>query len=122
MDYKSIIYEKEDHVTTITINRPEVQNALNSVVCAELQHAFKAFRDDEDAYVLIITGAGDKAFTAGWDLEDASEMVDLGTIDQFRVEVLNREGYVGYTRKVDIFKPIISESSLSFKPGCFTRL
>ena len=71
MDYQTIKYEKVDHVATITLNRPERRNASNSVMNDELKAAWKDFRDD-DALVSIITGAGDKAFCAGWDLEDAA--------------------------------------------------
>ena len=107
MDYKNILYEKDDHVVTITLNRPEVHNCINQETNLELHHAWKAFRDDEDAYVAIYTGAGDKAFSAGWDLNDAAALTDLGGYDAFRVAVRNSEGYCGYTKRFDIFKPII---------------
>jgi len=107
MAYKNILYEKEDHVVTITINRPEVHNCINNDTNLELQSAWKTFRDDEDAFVAIFTGAGNKAFSAGWDLNDAAALADMGTYDQFRIAVHNSEGYCGYTKRVDIFKPII---------------
>ena len=66
MDYENILYAKEEHVVTITINRPAVHNCINQATNLELQHAWKAFRDDKDAFVAIFTGAGDKAFSAGW--------------------------------------------------------
>ena len=108
MQYKYILYELEDHVMTITINRPEVRNCINFETNLELQHAWKKFRDDKDAFVAIFTGAGDKAFSAGWDLNDAAALESIGTYDQFRVVVHNSEGYCGYTKKFDIFKPIIA--------------
>ena len=70
MAYKNILYEREDHITTITINRPEVHNCINNETNLELQDAWKAFRDDEDAFVAIFTGAGDKAFVAGADINE----------------------------------------------------
>ena len=70
MKFKNIIYQQKKHVTTITINRPEVRNCINHETNLELQHAWKQFRDDDDAFVAIFTGAGDKAFSAGWDLND----------------------------------------------------
>jgi len=108
MEYKNILYTQEDHVVTITINRPRVRNCINHETNLELQHAWKRFRDDEDAYVAIFTGAGDIAFSAGWDLNDAAALESLGNYDQFRVAVHNSEGYCGYTKKFDIFKPIIA--------------
>ncbi len=107
MAYENILYEKEDHVVTITINRPKVHNCINNATSLELQDAWKTFRDDDDAFVAIFTGAGDKAFSAGWDLNDAAALIDIGTYDQFRVAVYNSEGYCGYTKRDDIFKPII---------------
>jgi enoyl-CoA hydratase len=107
MEYRNLLYEKEDHVVTITINRPDVHNCINTETSLELQNAWKTFRDDEDAFVAIFTGAGEKAFSAGWDLNDAAALTSMGTYDQFRVEVHNSEGYCGYTKRIDIFKPII---------------
>jgi enoyl-CoA hydratase len=107
VDYKKILYDIDDHVVTITINRPEVHNCIDNQTNLELQHAWKAFRDDPNAYVAIFTGAGDKAFSAGWDLNDAAALESLGTYDEFRQAVHNSEGYCGYTKKFDIFKPII---------------
>ncbi|MEJ2717360.1 MAG: enoyl-CoA hydratase-related protein [Deltaproteobacteria bacterium] len=65
MEYSTIRYEKEDHVVTITLNRPEVHNCISQAMSDELQVAWKTFRDDNDALVAIITGAGDEAFSAG---------------------------------------------------------
>jgi enoyl-CoA hydratase len=107
MQYKKILYEQEEHVVIITINRPEVHNCISHETNLELQHAWKKFRDDEAAFVAIFTGAGEKAFSAGWDLNDAAALESIGTYDQYRVAVHNSEGYCGYTKKFDIFKPII---------------
>ena len=49
MSYKNILYEQEDHVVTITINRPEAHNCINNETNLELQDAWKTFRDDEGA-------------------------------------------------------------------------
>lgn len=108
MDYENIIYDKSNHVVTITLNHPESHNCLGRATAADLQHAWKAFRDDDDAFVAIITGAGEKAFSAGWDLNDAAALESLGTWDEYRNDVYNNEGPCGYTRRVDIFKPIIA--------------
>jgi len=97
MAYKNILYEKDDHVVTITINRPEVHNCINNETNLELQDAWKTFRDDEDAYVAIFTGTGEKAFSTGWDLNDAAALTSMGTYDQFRLAVHNSEGYCGYS-------------------------
>ena len=107
MAYQNILYEKDGHVVTITINRPEVHNCINRDTALELQDAWRTFRDDSDAFVAIMTGAGDKAFSAGWDLKDAAQLTSLGDWDRQRVALYNSDGPCGYTRRVDIFKPTI---------------
>ena len=108
MSYKYILYEKEKHVVTITINRPEVRNCINNETNLELQQAWKSFRDDDDAFVAIFTGAGDIAFSAGWDLKDAAALEAFESYDWYRRACHNVEGFCGYTKKFDIFKPIIA--------------
>ena len=121
--YRNILYEKTGHVVTITLNRPKVHNCISQKTSEELQTAWKTFRDDDAAFVAIITGAGDRAFSAGWDLEEAAALTTLGTFDQFRVNVYNSEGYCGYTRRADIFKPIIAAvNGFCFAAGLETAL
>ncbi len=64
-----LIYEVKDKVAYITINRPEVMNAMDAEVYAELSKAWIDVRDNPEVWVAIITGAGEKAFTAGADLK-----------------------------------------------------
>lgn len=64
-----VIYEVMDKVAYITINRPEVMNAMDAEVYAELSKAWIDVRDNPDVWVAIVTGAGEKAFTAGADLK-----------------------------------------------------
>ena len=77
MDYETILYTHEDHIVSITLNRPERRNCINQRMNLELQDAFKRFRDDRDALVAVITGAGGAAFCAGWDLDDAAAMTEM---------------------------------------------
>ena len=69
MAFEFILYEKRDRIVRLTINRPEVMNALHPPANAELREAFEDFRVDDDAWVMILTGAGDRAFSAGNDLK-----------------------------------------------------
>ncbi|MFC2006157.1 enoyl-CoA hydratase/isomerase family protein [Chloroflexota bacterium] len=66
----AVDYEKEGRIAIFTINRPEARNALNAEVHKELNEAMIDFRDNPDLWVGIITGAGDKAFSAGADIKD----------------------------------------------------
>ncbi len=106
MDYETLRYEPDGHVVVLTYDRPGQRNAISRQMNAELQHAWRRFRDDDDAFVLVITGAGD-AFCAGWDLSDAAEW-PLDDWDTIRRDLHNVEGVCGYTRKVDVFKPVIA--------------
>ena len=68
-DYETLAYEKQDGVVMITLNRPARLNAVNVVMKAELREAWRAFNEDSDAIVVVLTGAGDRAFCAGADLK-----------------------------------------------------
>src|SRR3954469_22244525 len=65
-----VTYELADQVAWLTINRPEARNALSAAVRQGLWEGFRRFADDADAAVLVLTGAGDKAFCAGGDLKE----------------------------------------------------
>ncbi len=108
MSYETLLYEHAGHVVTVTLNRPDQHNAVNAAMNAELHDAWQRFRDDEDAFVMVITGAGERAFCAGWDLQDAADLGELGDYDAYRVGLHNSPGACGYTRKADIFKPVIA--------------
>src|SRR5438874_5060411 len=123
MDYNTLLYEHTGHVVTLTYNRPTQHNAIDRAMNAELQHAWKRFRDDEQAFVLVITGAGETTFCAGWDLQDAANLRELGDYDSYRVGVYNSPGACGYTRKADIFKPVIAAvNGYAFAAGLETAL
>jgi enoyl-CoA hydratase/carnithine racemase len=109
MDYETLRYERDGHVTVLTYARPEQRNAVNRKMNGELHHAWRRFRDDPEAFVLVITGDGD-AFCAGWDLEDAAALGEDETPDwdEFRTSIYNSPGECGYTRRVDVFKPVIA--------------
>ena len=67
-----VLYERREHVGYITLNRPESLNAMNGAMTAGLRQAWRTFRDDPEAWVAILTGAGDRAFCAGADVKELS--------------------------------------------------
>jgi enoyl-CoA hydratase/carnithine racemase len=71
-------YEKEEHIAVLTINRPERMNALGGGVSAGLSNSIWDFRNDPEMRVLIITGAGERAFCAGGDLKEMAERAKAG--------------------------------------------
>lgn len=102
MSYKNILIEKKAKVTKITINRPEVLNALNRATRSEILRAFLELERDEDTKVIVITGAGDRAFSAGQDL---NESVDF---DEESAKVWIEEHDKLYRGMIDSTKPIIA--------------
>jgi crotonobetainyl-CoA hydratase len=105
MDYRLIKVEKKGHLTIITINRPEVRNAINPPTSTEMGHAFDEFRDDPDAWVAIVTGAGDRAFSAGNDLKyDALTPPEQAREERSRV----RYGMGGLVFNYELDKPLIA--------------
>jgi enoyl-CoA hydratase len=123
MEYETLKYEHSGHVVTLTHDRPHQHNAINRAMNAELHDAWQRFRDDEDAFVLVITGAGETTFCAGWDLQDAAELSELGDWDAYRVGLHNSPGACGYTRKADVFKPVIAAvNGYAFAAGLETAL
>jgi enoyl-CoA hydratase len=69
-DYEAIRYEAADGVATITLNRPEVHNAMNEAMRRDLVHCFEKLVDDDTVRVIVVTGGGDKAFSAGADIRE----------------------------------------------------
>jgi enoyl-CoA hydratase len=77
MAYENIIYHVEESIATITFNRPKALNALNAALLTEFSQAIDAVAADGSARVLVLTGAGDKAFVAGADI---SELATYNTL------------------------------------------
>jgi enoyl-CoA hydratase/carnithine racemase len=75
-----ILVERRGHITLVTLNRPEKLNAFTSSMTAELTGVMEEFNHDPDQYVAIITGAGDKAFSAGFDLNELTRRFEGGNV------------------------------------------
>ncbi|MGH7554605.1 MAG: enoyl-CoA hydratase/isomerase family protein [Longimicrobiales bacterium] len=73
MDFETLLVSAEKEVAVVTVNRPDKRNALNAVVRRELVDALDWLRDRDDVRVVIVTGAGDKAFIAGADIAEFAE-------------------------------------------------
>src|SRR5436305_1807486 len=73
MAYENIKVEKRDHIAIVTIDRPKVLNALNMATMTELRDAFTQLRDDPQTRVVLLTGAGEKAFVAGADIGELNK-------------------------------------------------
>jgi enoyl-CoA hydratase/carnithine racemase len=98
----TVLYQLDDNVATITYNRPDVLNAINGEVRRDLNAAFSRFRDDEDAWVAIVTGAG-RAFCAGGDLRDGA-----GSVGEFAGTFWEKPTLNSFESGWEIFKPVIA--------------
>ncbi|MET0881164.1 MAG: enoyl-CoA hydratase/isomerase family protein, partial [Acidimicrobiales bacterium] len=94
-------YEQDGHVVTITYRRPEALNAINGAMRQGLNAAWQQFRDDQDAWVAIVTGAG-RAFCAGADLKDGAGSVGTWPGTFWEIPTLN-----SFESGWEIFKPTI---------------
>lgn len=77
MNYKNLLYEKRDSIAYITFNRPKVLNALNRQTMQELEAILTDARDDAAVRVLILTGAGEKSFVAGADINELAQQAPV---------------------------------------------
>ncbi len=92
MAYENLLYEVKDGIARITFNRPTVLNALNRKTIEELGDCLHAARKDESVRVLILTGAGEKAFIAGADINELAKQtpVEGKEFSLFGQEVIHR--------------------------------
>jgi enoyl-CoA hydratase/carnithine racemase len=103
MNHDHVIYEKKGHIAYVTLNRPERMNALDRHSHVELIEIFDDFESDPDAWVAIITGAGDRAFCAGNDLKATADASAQG---EQRVDSSAR--FAAITRGYNCPKPLVA--------------
>lgn len=97
-----VTYECHDHIATITLNRPEARNAINGAIRTDLNAAWDRFRADEDAWVGILTAAGD-VFCAGADLKDPA-----GAVGTFAGTFWEKPTINSFESGMELFKPTIA--------------
>jgi enoyl-CoA hydratase len=105
MNYQDIIVEKQENSGKITINRPDQLNAVTRKVLEEMEHALKEFKKDPDVRVVILTGAGDKAFSAGADLKGGIFTPETDSVQGAKLARLGQE----FTEMIERYeKPVIA--------------
>lgn len=99
---EAVLYERDGHVATITYNRPEALNAINAELRRDLNAAWERFRDEEDAWVAIVTGAG-RAFCAGADMKDGAGAAGTWPGSFWEIPTVN-----SFESGLEIWKPTIA--------------
>ncbi|NJW52072.1 enoyl-CoA hydratase/isomerase family protein [Salinimicrobium oceani] len=103
MNFENILFEENDHIAYITINRPSKLNALNKATINELHEAFVSAEEDSDIKVIILTGSGEKAFVAGADI---SEFADFSAEEGKRLAAEGQEKLFDLVENLS--KPVIA--------------
>ena len=97
-----VTYELQDHIATITLNRPEARNAINGALREELNAAWNRFRDEQEAWVAVLTANG-SVFCAGADLKD-----DEGSVGTFGGTFWEKPTINSFESGMELFKPTIA--------------
>ena len=98
----TLLFEVQDHIARLTINRPEAMNAMDPKTYRELSEAWIEVRDNPEIWVAIITGAGDRAFTAGADLKRTiPRQPEMWEFWQTQAEQILNRG-------LEVWKPVIA--------------
>src|SRR5690242_5616019 len=112
MPEPAVLYEKKNGVAVVTLNRPEVRNAINPEMLCRLADAWQDVNDDETVRVALLTGAGDKAFCAGADLNKLVRMMQglRPPENEFDERIKNDVSiiYKGLLRNYQVNKPIVA--------------
>jgi enoyl-CoA hydratase len=113
MTFDNLTFERDGAVVTITINRPRVLNALNTATLADLDAALTAIQDDPAVRAVILTGAGEKAFVAGADINE------LAVLTPAEGKEHARRGQAIFNRIERLGKPVIAAiNGFALGGGC----
>lgn len=104
-----IRYEKTGHVATVTLNRPEVLNAMDRRTHAELARVWDDFAADEQMWVAVLTGAGDRAFSVGQDLKELAARERTGTATPSSFGSRGKPGFPRLTERFELTKPVVAK-------------
>jgi enoyl-CoA hydratase/carnithine racemase len=105
MNYENLLYLVDDRVATITLNRPERMNALSLKLIDEIMQAVRQADRDPDVRVIVVTGAGGKAFSSGYDIKESAQQPKRGLVE-WRARM---QQDIAFTYTVwDCSKPVIA--------------
>jgi len=125
MDFEKVIYEVKEQIATITMNRPEKMNALNTTLWNEVNSAFQIAEHDPDVRVVILKGSG-KAFSSGWDFQDSPYTSIPKGYEQWGTgNALStlRDISTQYSRIMNLRKPTIAQvHGYCLAAGCYLEM
>ena len=102
MTYKNLLFEIKNHTALVTINRPDKLNALNGQTIDELEDVFKSIKNNDEIFVVVITGSGEKAFVAGADI------AELNKLDVISAKEFSEKGNRIFREIETLGKPVIA--------------
>lgn len=104
-----VLYEKHDHVAYITLNRPQILNAMDIETHEALALIWDDFEADDTLRVGVLTGAGDRAFSVGQDLKELVQHQQMGSAAQASFGSRNKPGWPRFTERFNRLKPMIAK-------------
>jgi enoyl-CoA hydratase len=113
MTYNNLLFEIKNHTALVTVNRPDKLNALNGQTIDELEDVFKSIKNNDEIFVVVITGSGEKAFVAGADI------AELNKLDVISAKEFSEKGNRIFREIETLGKPVIAAvNGFTLGGGC----
>lgn len=107
--FSRVHYEKDNHIARVTLDRPAVLNAMDLRMHEELAEVWDDFEADDDMWVAVLSGAGDRAFSVGQDLKELAGRVREGTAGTATFGSRGKPGWPRLTERFDLAKPVVAK-------------
>ncbi len=113
MNYQTLLIDIKENVALVTLNRPDKLNALNAQTVNDLDTVFDELKDNDEVYVIILTGSGEKAFVAGADISE------LNKLDMITAKEFSERGQAVFNKIENFDKPVIAAvNGFALGGGC----
>jgi len=113
MSYQTLLLDVKDNIAVVTLNRPDKLNALNAQTINDLNSVFDELKDNEEVYVIVLTGSGEKAFVAGADIKE------LNKLDMISAKDFAEKGQQVFSKIEKFDKPVIAAvNGFALGGGC----
>ena len=113
MSYQTLLLDVKDNIAVVTLNRPDKLNALNAQTINDLNSVFDELKDNEEVYVIVLTGSGEKAFVAGADIKE------LNKLDMISAKEFAEKGQAVFNKIEKFDKPVIAAvNGFALGGGC----